>query len=339
MQNLVESIKAIPAEKWEKSLPIGKFKALKIDNISERKYSYVAKCKVQGLIADKGVYIKVHKNYYEKSQQELCDQILKNYKSHGDWYQKFQTSDRFGVVKPLFVLENQYILVTEEAEGTDLYHLIIDTSRYFPSKKEVLQLSQHLYNTGAWLRYFHSINPVENEKYSIDNLIEYMDTRLKILTAEKRRSFPPRYRERILSTVEKEKSFLREEELGLTLSHSDFNPGNIIVDNDRITVLDFGKTKKDSYLLDVSRFYHQLFLLTFKPQFRPGVIRKLQQSLLQGFGQPNANQLLIFKFLLIRHTLTHLVGITRFWQKNLKERLYDRWVLFNELKLLDSLLS
>jgi serine/threonine protein kinase len=332
-------INDIPQNKWEECLAIGNFFSLRIERMLERKFSVVAKCKIKGQSDFSVVYIKYYKNFYKRSKNELTKIIERDFQDLNYWYAKFKCSDQFNVVKPLFILADQSMLVTKEVAGEDLHQLLVDFDWLFASRKNFQQLRHQIHNAGAWLHYFHSIQPRGDEIYSIDDLVEYLDVRLKILTEENKRHFPKIYQKKIHQYIQKHRRLVSEMELEVNLSHSDFNPGNIIVNGDSVTVLDFGKVRKESFLLDASRFYHQLYLMTFKPNIRQKMIRKLQMTLLEGFGKPGADQLTIFKFLLIRHTLTHLVGITRFWQKKLQERIYNYWVLYNELKFLDSFLD
>jgi Ser/Thr protein kinase RdoA (MazF antagonist) len=195
-------------------------------------------------------------------------------------------------------------------------------------------------NIGGWLKYFQSLENSQPEYYSIDTLVEYLNIRLKILGEDPRRHFNPRYSKKILEFIEKNRNLVTTQELYIKSSHNDFNLSNIIIQNDsRVTILDFSKIYKDSFILDVSRVYHQLYLITFKPHYKTSVIKELQKALLKGFGLEHADRLMLFRFFLIRHTLTHLVGITRFWKVNFKERLYNHWVLHKELNYLEHLMQ
>ncbi|MEW6608585.1 MAG: hypothetical protein AB1414_14255, partial [bacterium] len=102
---------------------------------------------------------------------------------------------------------------------------------------------------------------------------------------------------------------------------------------------DFGESQIDSSYLDITRLYHQFYLMTFKPYFRKKYLISLQKALLEGFEEASVERLLIFRFLLIRHTITHLVTITRFWKFPIYEKLYNFWVLQKELSFLDHLLT
>lgn len=332
-----ENIESIPAQQWEQSLPIGDFQDLQIGKIIKRPYSYVAKCLLKGSDSETYVHVKYYKNS-KLPENEMQGLVEQDFQRLSYWNDKFKGSARYCVVQPLFIIPEKYIIITKDIPGNDLLRMITQNAAFFPSENRMKVLRRSLQDTGGWLQYFQSLSPETDEKFSIDEFSDYLDVRLKILCEDKRRRFPDKYRKQILNYISQNSASISGEELRIAFCHGDFNLGNIIVTEAQVTGLDFGARNKSSFLLDVSRIYHQLFLLHFKPQFRLSVIRELQKALLEGFGHPQADRLMIFKFLLIRHTLTHLVGITRFWQKGFKERLYNYWVLWNELSFLDSLL-
>lgn len=338
-KSFASNLDEIPVEKWERSTSIGKFSKLDILEVIHRPYSEVVKTRINGEASQLSAYVKKYRNVKNIPAKSFSRLVENDFHTLDYYYKKFLSSERFRVVKPLLVIPEKYILATEEARGTNLHHLIIKRSAFFPRERKLSELLQYMNGVGGWLKYFHSLKPMPAERYLVEELIEFIDTRLIMLTEEKKRHFPDSYRNRILKFLEQNKSKPGEKELKMALSHNDFNPGNIIVDGEFITCVDFGRTGKNSFLFDVSRFYHQLYLMTIKPQYRVPVIKKLQKALLKGFGEPDAEKFLIFRFLLIRHTLTHLVTITRFWQKGLKEKLYNYWVLHKELELLNELLG
>jgi len=332
-----KEIESIPVQRWEQSLPIGNFRHLHILKITKRPYSYVARCRLTG--SDSETY--VHAKYYQKSnisEKEMSHMVEQDFQRLSYWNDKFRNSDRFGVVKPLFTIPEKSIIITKEIPGQDLLSAITKHATFFSSQNRMKKLQTSLRDIGHWLKYFQSLNPEVDERFSIDDFADYLDVRLKILGEDQRRHFPDEYGKRIRDYISQRRNLISDEELKIAYCHGDFNLGNVIANDNRVTGLDFGAREKSSFLLDVSRIYHQLFLFNLKPQFRFSVIRELQKALLEGFGSPEAERLMIFRFLLVRHTLTHLVGITRFWQKGFKERLYNYWVLWKELSFLDSLL-
>lgn len=334
-----ELIKEIPGKMWEDSLPIGKFHDVEILQRITRPFSFLARCRISGDLDSRVVYIKRYRNTRNKPPEIYRHKVEKEYQTAWHWYKKFAGSQYYRVVKPVFMIPEKYISVTEESRGENLFQLVLNDARFSPSPEKLAQLKRHLCNTGAWLSYKQSVFPEETEQYSLDYLSEYMDVRLKILTEDKRRHFPAEYRDKILSFIEEKKPLVGEREKAVTISHSDFNPGNILVKGDIVTVLDFGRLVKESYLLDISKLYFQLNLIKFKPQYQQKIIRQLQEALLEGFGDSVADQLMMFRLLTMRNILTHLTGITAFWKQGTKEKLYNTWVMRRELAMLDTLLK
>ncbi len=333
-----ETIAAIPGPKWETTLPIGAFRELQVLTVMERFFSFIARCKVLGDSGSKIVFIKMFRNLKNRSAEVLQKKFNKDYEASQFWYGRFANCERFAVVKPVFSIPEQLISVTEETPGKSLYQLVLQNARWIPAVEKMRQLKNHFHQTGEWLKYKQSILTIENETYSIDELADYLEVRFNILLEEPRRRFPKEYRDKVLDYITANQPAITKNELAVTTNHSDFNPGNILVDGKKVTVLDFGRLVTGSYLLDVSKLYFQLHLLTFKPQFRKSVICELQSSLLEGFGNRHANELTMFRFLTIRNIITHLTNITHFWRYGVAERMYNAYAMRQELKLLDTVL-
>lgn len=340
-QNFNSILKEIPPKDWA-ILNLCEPISFKILQVMVRPYSYIAQCQICGKSSSKIVYLKVLR-VVETLESNSLDERLKNeYNSLCYWYNKFKSSSEFGVIKPLLMFPEKHLLVTEEAQGDNLFDLVEKHACFYPSYSKVKNLCLRFYKVGSWIRYFQSFpNNMQNssKRYSVEELRNYLDIRLKVLIEEKKRFFPLQYREKVLRFIERVKPQIKEEELKANLSHGDLSLSNIIVDEKKVTVLDFGPVNQDSYLLDISRLYHQLYLMTLKPIYRPSVIKQLHKALLEGYENPEVEKLTMFKLLLVRNTLTHLVTITRFWQKKFKEKVYNFYTLQRELKLLDDLMQ
>lgn len=335
---IVSELQKINNSEWEECLNIGAFKTLSVDSVITRPYSYNAKCAVEG---DKGVqyvYAKFYRPHLKVTEAQLPQNVRRDFETLNFWYKKFKDSPKYSVIRPLMMRPGQRLLISEESAGKTLFEILNDEAAYFPAPDKLEYLKTHAYNAGAWVRKLQSFTPKPDDKYSIDGLRAYIDKRLIILISEKKRLFSQKYRDKILRFFDAEAKNIKADELRITYGHSDFNPGNIIVNQDKITAIDFGEIETDSYIKDISRFYHQLYLWTFKPKFRLAVFSQLQQALLEGFGQPGADRTTLFRLFLIRHSLTHLVTITRFWQKPFEERIYNYWVLNRELSFIRRLL-
>ena len=125
----------------------------------------------------------------------------------------------------------------------------------------------------------------------------------------------------------------------LSFAHTDFSLSNILVANDKVTVLDFNKCEINSPYKDLSRFYHQLYLLSFKPSYQKRVIEEMKSSFLQGYGDQNAKDHPLFKIFFIIHQVTHLGKISRFWERGLLENIYNRYLVTQVMKDLKQTVS
>jgi len=88
--------------------------------------------------------------------------------------------------------------------------------------------------------------------------------------------------------------------------HADLAPGNVLVDDGRVVVLDFAMAGRGSYLHDISRLFLQLDVLRAKPQFRAPVVACLQNGLLRGLDPALTAAHPLFRYLLMLHRVNHL---------------------------------
>jgi len=337
--SLQQSIDEIKPAMWEDAFPIGTFQELKVDKVISRPFSRVARCLVKGSAETRAVFVKVYRNIMDKPSAEYVEKIQREYDITKFWYELLEGSEQFCVVKPLLVIPEKFIFVSEESRGENLFDMITQNAGFFSSASDIEQLTKAMFNVGRWLQYKETRLSPEEGLYSIPDLLDYVNVRLEILDSLPGKPLSLSYQQRIRSFFQRYGDTVADEERRMTITHSDFNPGNILVDNETVTVLDFGRRVTESYLLDVCKLHFQLYVLTFKPQFRSATIARLQQALLEGFGDPNADQKLMFRFLTIRNVTTHLTNILRSKQPSVKARVYNQYVLRKELKRLDELLK
>ena len=337
-QQLDNLIAEIPHESWEQNLPIGRF--LRVEHLQSitRPFSYISRSRIVGDRDARVVFIKLYRNTRKRSHEKMIEKIRNDYEIARFWYDHFADSPRYRVVRPVLALPEQYLFASEESSGEDLYQLILQKAAFFPAVDDLQLLCDHLRRVGEWLQYKLSVMNQAGARYRIEDLQAYMDVRLKLLSEDARRGFPLSLRKRVLDYLDARGGAVPENDLGVSISHSDFNPSNILVSSEAVTVLDFGRMVEENDLLDLSKLHFQLGLLTFKPQYRRAAIGRLQQALLEGFGDGAAEQRLMFRMLTMRNILTHLTGISQFWKQSAKEKLYNRWVMRKELEMLEKLL-
>lgn len=338
-QQLDNLIAEIPHESWEQNLPIGRFQRVEHLQSITRPFSYIARSRIVGDRDARVVFIKLYRNTRQRSHEKMIEKIRSDYEIARFWYDHFADSPQYRVVRPVLALPEQYLFASEESSGEDLYQLILKKAAFFPAVEDLQLLCGHLRRVGEWLHYKKKVMHQSGVRYRIEDLQAYMDVRLKLLSEDARRGFPLSLHKRVLDYLETRGGAVPENDLGVSISHSDFNPSNILVGSDTVTVLDFGRRVEEHDLLDLSKLHFQLTLLTLKPQYRTITIERLQQSLLEGFGDAPAGERLMFRMLTMRNILTHLTGISQFWKQGGKEKLYNRWVMRKELAMLEKLLE
>ncbi len=338
-EDLNRLIAEIPGEEWESTLSIGNFKGTEQLRVFTRPFSYISRTRISGDQGDRIVYVKLYRNRSNRTHERCMEKIVEDYRVARFWYDKFADSQQYQVVRPTMVIPEKYLFVTEESKGENLFNLILKNAKWMPSSANMDMLCKHLRNVGGWLGYKKTIMTDPADRYNLMDLKEYMDVRLKILLETPTIGIDEVYRKRILDFVDESVEQIPNSDLLMSTSHSDFNPGNILVNDATVTVLDFGRLVKECFLLDASKLHFQLWLLTLKPIYRPGTIRHLQSALWEGFGDPGIEQRMIFRLIMIRNILTHLTGQSKFKNLSFKEKSYNRWVIHREMKLLMQLLN
>ncbi len=329
----------IPIETWEQKLSVGKIRDIRIEKIFYRPFSIVGKCHIIGDEAEKSVFVKKVLVINNRSKDHHDRKFQEHLTATEFWNQKFVSNGNFQVVKLLFALPEKSIIVTEESKGTDLYETIKKNALpiYWSTKKSYL--IKCIESVGGWLRTKHNIMKIDDEKYDLEAFREYLNVRLNILTEDPRRNFPVKLRDDILRYLDATCRDIPATDLSVEYSHSDFNPGNVLIDLPTVTVLDFGRLVRESYLLDVSKLYFQIGLFQFKPQYSVKALKTLQNVLLHSFDEELIANKRLFHWMLLRHNLTHLTNITRFWKARYPSKLYNQWVAKNEIQFIQQIVK
>ena len=329
----------IPVEIWENKLAIGKIRDIRVEKTFHRPFSIVGKCHIIGDEAAITAFVKKVLVINNRTKAHHDRKFNEHLSATEFWNQKFGCRGDYRVVKLLFAIPEKSIIVTEESKGTDLYETIKKNALpiYWPTKKSYL--IQSIQSVGGWLREKHKVMKLDGEVYDLNAFREYLMVRLNILTEDPRRKFPTQLRDDILRYLDATSCDIPATDLSVEFSHSDFNPGNVLIDLPTVTVLDFGRLVQESYLLDVSKLYFQIGLFQHKPQYSAKALKTLQDALLHSFSDEDIAKKRLFHWMLLRHNLTHLTNITRFWKENYPAKLYSKWIAKNELQHVQQIIA
>ncbi len=289
------------------------------------------------------VFLKIYKPY---DLQSVRIALRREYEITLYWYEKFRGHPSFHIVEPLWVDFNHFILITRESLGVNLLSFLEKHVRFFPSSQNMEQAKAYLHLAGQWLAFFQQY-PVEDDipfldtsvRIERDYFLHYINVRMERMVMNPRILFDSRIQKAVNDVITRLCGQIDAENARYCVSHSDLSLSNILINEQHVTVLDFHKSEINSPYKDLTRLYHQLHLLSFKPEYSANTIRQLQTALLQGWGDAQADQHPLFKIYYLIHQITHLGKIARYWEHNFVENLYNRWVVRKTLKQLKEFLA
>jgi aminoglycoside phosphotransferase (APT) family kinase protein len=276
------------------------------------------------------VFVKVFKPKHDGGVEKMRVRVAHDFQITGRVSEALAHYEDLGTVRPIACYVEHMAIVTEQADGETLLTHLQSLARWFPASGTRRKLAETLSSVGRWLRAFQTIDPGTGN-VALADLRAYVESRLERLVAS--RVFSESLRRRILLHLDTLGKEVRSAELANVLVHSDFALGNILVSGRRIVVLDLAMAQHGSSLHDISRLFLQLDVLRAKPQFRPAVVRILQDALLRGFDETLKPTRPLFRYLLMLHRVNHLGTLSLVREpfpgsvvSRRVRRLHQRWI-------------
>jgi len=156
------------------------------------------------------------------------------------------------------------------------------------------KLRHGLWRAGRWLARYHAAASMP--PYG-EPLFDYVDNRRAVLT-----ELPDAIRKRILEIA------CEPFESSFTIVHGDFTAGNVLVDDERLCVIDFGVNEWTAMsawwdvatlLMSVRRSL--LFSARSPVRWMPALLRPLERAFLVGYGGPPLQKRDFLRCLVVRH--------------------------------------
>ncbi len=304
----------------------------------ERHFSVQRIVALEGSRSGCRIYLKLFKNAYGKKEADFLQAIQRDYETARFWHEKLKEFPEFETIRPLYFSLPHRGMVTAEAAGTNLGELVCRELRGFPGTKTRRRLQAHMARAGRLLHTIQSL-PAPSEPYSLDTLIEDIDLRMRQFVADPRSGFSSLLRQQVLRFFEDNRAAAEADELRITYLHRDFMMGNLLVNGEKIVVHDFGRVSVGPHWHDLTRFYHHLELLKYKPVYRPRYVSELQTAFLRGYGLESGPARPAFRFFLLRHYITHYKGLWKNRKGPWKSQMYDRWVMRRHLRNIARIVS
>ncbi len=198
-----------------------------------------------------GYFIKKCKNRDGITQNEDADiraQFEQEYEALKDIYPLFAEHDEFGTPELVYADPEQLILITKELKGQSFEGLCNQYACRVGRKENNAVLACR--NAGKFLKILHSHNQAELRPEDVRELVHYIKKRI-----------PPQFFSRVeVQLIHNSLATLQDKVISdiggynKCSVHHDLNPTNILVDGERINVLDFADYQMDSPLQDIVYF-------------------------------------------------------------------------------------
>ncbi len=107
--------------------------------------------------------------------------------------------------------------------------------------------------------------------------------------------------------------------------HGDFGPYNLMWDDRKLTPIDFSSSAADLPLADVTYLIHRLQMLPLRFPWRAWPIGLWTRACLRGYGLPEAQQLPIYRVLMVRHLLSRLKKLVQREPESRGQAVFHRW--------------
>ena len=295
---------------------------LVVSNYQQRPFSHVLRVEVHKDASSTSVgclFAKIFKTDAHRPET-MRKRVVQDYDTTVAVHQVMQAHRDLGVVPPVACYPDLLAMVTEEVQGSTLLDHLTSHAAWW-SRPRATEIDTVLENVGRWIRVFQSAGP-SGEVVSPAQMRDYIDYRLKRLVRVGHSGLDESGRGRLLALVDALADAAESSEWALAPVHSDMALGNILVAGSRIVVLDFAMAKTGTRLQDVTRAFVQLDLLQAKPFIRAAVIRQAQGALLRGFDPALVEDRPMFRLMVLRHRINHLVGLMHD-AHSLRQKMYN----------------
>ena len=239
----------------------------------------------------------------------------------------FERTPRLAVPKVLACWPELLTLVTEGADGVRLDSLFRRLA-IRRTREAFGAVWCAMYEAGAWLRQFQTKVPICHPGVRRDHRA-HVDVRLRALVAAGAGGFTEQGRGEILHLFDRYARDAVISETRPVAIHSDFCPANILVREDRLTVLDLAMSSDGSRYADLAHLNLHLKLLGRRWALRASTIDELEAALLAGFDPELGPSAPLFRQMLLGNVVNYLArcaqDVSKGWFADRRMRRRIEW--------------
>jgi aminoglycoside phosphotransferase (APT) family kinase protein len=223
-------------------------------------------------------------------------------------YATLRHEEGLQAARPVACYPDLETIATERLPGVTLRQLLHRRAVWWAGDAGQRRLERVASAVGRWLGAFQRADRPDRQ-ISPSDLRTYLDDRLLMLVARRWLGISAAQRAALLEYFDERAMRVPTEDLVQSCSHGDFNPENIIVNGDKVGVVDFSMSKPAPRLLDVTHLYIGLDVLRRRPWYRPATLSGTMAALLNAYDPDLQPSQPMFELLALQHGVARLCGL------------------------------
>lgn len=248
---------------------------------SSRRLSDIGRVELKFSRSTTRIYVKVHKKPTSPIER-VRQKARLEFDTLSYLYPRFQGIPGCSVVRPIAFFPQEMTVVTAAAEGENLHQVIKRQAAVWRASSGIEMLKAHCRSCGVWLRHFQEITAQQRrEELPVSSILEQVMTDLEVCVEMGLRRADSI---RLLAFCKEQLHRVEGQEFPVVGEHPDFQPDNILLSSDGVTVLDFTSFRYGSAYSDPGRFLASLDFLSKNPFYSRRTIHTLMTAFLQGYG-------------------------------------------------------
>jgi Ser/Thr protein kinase RdoA (MazF antagonist) len=247
-----------------------------------RRLSDIARAELAFEGATTTLYIKMHKKPGSPPERVRAKARLE-FDTLRDLHDKFRAESGYSVVRPIAFFADDVAVVTEAGKGENLYALIKRDAVLWHGRGDAERLASHCRAAGAWLRRFQDLTrrPGLGPLPAAD-MRRRLEADLRACVAI---GLSPAVADEVDGFIRGTLQALERCTYPVVGVHPDFQPDNVLLSADGITVLDFTSFHHGTPHSDVARFLCSLVFFSKSPAYAESRMQGLMRAFLGGYGR------------------------------------------------------